>query len=126
MYYVYAAKENADKTEGRGPDIVIANFNHLDDAVAVVKGRGVMGSGDGEVFLCGVFESLQEFKDRMQYPNRGRVTEEKVYGYRKNWLGRWDYGYVDNQDAPKSDPEVEAFKLLRAKLDKKYGESKYE
>ncbi len=107
---IYEATQNSDQTEGRGREIPIGYFDKLEDAVEHVKGKGVMGVGDGEVNEIEVHatvSSLNEF---------GPVTKTKIYGYRKDPTGKWGYGYVDNRDAPTDDPEFKEYLRLKAKF----------
>ncbi|SRR6266540_868876 len=47
----FAAKENADSTEGRGPMVTVGIFTIKDDAYKAIKGHATMGQGDGDVYL---------------------------------------------------------------------------
>lgn len=112
---IYIAKENSDLTEGRGPMRVVGYYTNENAAVAAVKGRGVMGVGDGEVVSVEVLDTYLVDAD---HPHRDHTQfyEIRVYGYRKNWNGKWDYGYVDLRDAPKNDPEYATYIRLQAKF----------
>ena len=100
--FIYVAMENSDLTEGRGHLKAIGYFLIEEDAVKAVKGRGVQGVGDGAVYRCPV----------------GIIgtSGEQIYGYRKNWNGKWGYGWVDNRDAPTNDPEYAEYQRLREKF----------
>ena len=120
---LYLACHNSDLTEGRGGQVGFALFDNEEAAVKAVKGYGVMGVGDGEVYRLGdpekVFSTVEEWKDAGSpkpgvNPQHGRDTH--VYGYRKGWNGKWGYGWVDNRDAPMNDPEYAEFQRLRAKF----------
>lgn len=114
QFSFYEAQQNKDLTEGKGPMIAFALFDNELDAVVAVKGKGVMGVGDGEVskITLNICESIDEYQ---KVVSEFRVVR-KVYGYRKNWQGQWDYGFVDNRDAPTSDPEYSEFLRLQAKF----------
>ncbi len=127
MKKVYAAQENKDKTEGRGPMLTFALFDNLEEAVKAVQDRGVMGFGTGEVSEQTVYSSFTELleatgqvNNKYKTYNSGFTDSKKVYGYRKDWKGQWNYGYVDNRDAPEKDPDYVAYKALQEKLNKKY------
>lgn len=100
----YESQENADRTEGRGPMRAIGHFADIAQAVHFVKGRGVMGVGDGEVV-----------KVHVVFLDDGKVKEvrKKVYGYHRNpRTGGYNYGYLDPNDDPgitieiKDEPDV--------------------
>lgn len=116
MLTVYVATENSDLTEGKGMMVPIGYFLNVDDAVAAVQGRGVMGTGHGEVFAATIFDSFDEWaasEKPRPYPRK------KIWGYRKDWKGAWNYGWVDNRDAPINDPDYETY----IKLKRKFGDS---
>lgn len=87
---LYVARENSDMTEGRGPMRITGIFTREEDAFAKIKGRGVMGVGDGEI--CRV-----ELKDG-KYEVEGYKGMELYWGYRQRPDGRWNNGYVDLRD----------------------------
>lgn len=130
MLKIYRATQNSDTTEGRGHTLTVGFFLSVEDAVTAVKGRGTMGHGDGEVFEIVVFHSYDEFKRMLAHevPNaRANMSlfpydylERKIYGYRKNWLGVFDFGFIDQRDSPKSDPQVQKYIELRDMLREKY------
>lgn len=103
---VYLATRNSDQTEGRGHPLVIGIYTSEDDAVAAVQGQGVMGVGPGDVYSC-------HLNTQVKYLFSG---DNRVYGYREDWAGRWGYGYVDNRDAPSNDPEYEEYLRLKEKF----------
>jgi len=70
MRTIYLARENMDQTEGRGPMITIAAFEEEKDAKKAVKGRGVMGYGDGAVAPLKVYSNFEDWK-------HGKMTEAK-------------------------------------------------
>jgi hypothetical protein len=125
MKQIYIAQENTDKTEGRGHMQMFAAFDNIEAAVEAVQDRGVMGVGTGEVSEWDVYSSFQDFLDEVnptekyvgQYPI---ISSRKVYGYRKDWKDEWNYGYIDNRDAPSKDPDYITYKTLQEKLKKKY------
>jgi hypothetical protein len=115
---VYIATRNSDSTEGRGHDLDIGFFSNLETAVECVKGLGVQGVGDGSVYEATIIEdSPEEFLAKKL--DRWKLHDNKrlIYGYRKDLLGRWRYGYVDNRD--QNDPDVLEFLRLAEKLDVK-------
>lgn len=131
---VYAATHNRDMTEGRGPMVIFAYFDNEAAALEAVRGQGVMGVGDGEVYLVEppkTYSSFQQYKAECKnrpkpgsssMVNLGVVSGDNfklVYGYRKGWDGKWGYGWTDNRDAPTSDPEYKEFLRLSAKFAKK-------
>jgi hypothetical protein len=104
---LYIAAENADMTEGRGPMIVKGLYPTEAQALAKVKGRGVMGYGDGEVYKIELIDGVHE----------GGLLEQGnlVYGYRKTPDGTWGYGFTDLRDY-NEDPEFAEYKRLRDKF----------
>lgn len=120
---LYLATQNSDLTEGKGGMVGIGLFDNEAAAVDAVKGRGVMGVGDGEVFKITdpkkVFHTKDEWvKAGMPKPGISPqyATSKKVYGYRKDWKGNWGYGWVDNRDAPTNDPEYNEYQRLQRKF----------
>lgn len=87
MTKLYIATENSDRTEGRGVLVVTGIYSVPEDALSAVRGRGVMGVGDGEVYEI-PFE---------QGRHKGRLirSEFLYYGYHKFADGTWDYGLTD-------------------------------
>jgi hypothetical protein len=63
MRTIWAARRNADSTEGRGPMIVIGMFEDQQAATRAASGWGVMGVGDGDVEPMIVYESFREYND---------------------------------------------------------------
>lgn len=110
-FIFYEAQRNSDQTEGRGGMVTFGRFRDLEPALEAVKGQGVMGVGDGEIVQV-----------TFSVNSNGIVDEarEKVYGYHKDWTGKWGYGFVDNRDAPVHDPEYQEF----LRLQKKFGGSR--
>lgn len=102
----YEAQENSDMTEGRGHMRAFAIFVEEDDAVQAVKGKGVMGFGDGEVVKV-TYEPMSD----------GTVARraEKVYGYHRAVDGKWRDGYVDDRDFI-ADPEWVEYVRLKNKF----------
>lgn len=62
MKMIYAAQQNADTTEGRGPMVTFAYFTNEKSAKEAVKGRGVMGYGDGEVKVIPLYDSIEDWR----------------------------------------------------------------
>jgi len=108
---IYAAKQNTDTTEGKGWMKTFAYFQNPEDAVEAVKGRGVMGAGDGEVYEVTVSKTLEEWNEH------GPYKETKIYGYHKSITGRWRDGWVDDRDLPHTDPEFAEYVRLKKKFD---------
>lgn len=111
---VYEAQQNSDLTEGRGSMTTIAIFTNLEEAVKAVKGRGVMGVGDGEVLETKVYESAQDIDDN----GRLYASRIRVYGYRQRPDGKWDTGYLDFRDL-NGDPEYVEYMRLKKKFEGK-------
>lgn len=111
---VYEAQENSDQTEGRGPMRTIAIFTTLEQAVKAVKGRGVMGVGDGEVLETDVYERAEDIAEN----GRLYASRRRVYGYRKRPDGKSDYGYLDFRDLT-ADPEYAKYLELKKKFEGK-------
>lgn len=124
MNYFYRATQNSDLTGGKGHNVTIACFDNEEAAVEAVRGRGVMGVGDGTVYRVPVFSSYDEVREILteQEAARGRradfatLREELVWGYRRDWAGQWGYGWADNRDAPVNDPEYAEFLRLQKKF----------
>lgn len=112
---IYIATENADRTEGRGPMKEIGYYTNEEAAIAAVRGRGVMGAGDGEVIKVQVHD---EFQVDPHHPRRGlaQFYPIRIWGYRQGWDGKWGYGYIDNRDAPVNDPEYQTYVRLKKKF----------
>lgn len=118
---VYAATHNSDQTEGRGHTVVRAYFTNYDEAVKAVKGQGVMGYGDGEVYyvelLPQVYDTFEEYKANLPKKANKEMGFNKdtlVYGYHQNWQGKWVHGPVE--DAPVNDPDFKEYMRLKAKF----------
>lgn len=112
--HVFEARINADSTEGRGPMIVIGIFSDAGEAVMAVKGRGVQGVGDGEVYERKVFDTLEQWRNAK--PENGRIDagHRLVYGYRQDAGGTWGWGYADLRDDPKTQhPEYAEYLRLK-------------
>jgi len=58
---IYLARENTDKTEGKGPNITFAAFLKKEDADLAVSGHGVQGIGPGSVSELTVYHSFEEY-----------------------------------------------------------------
>jgi len=102
---IYIAKVNSDLTEGRGPMKIIGYYEDEQEACDAVKGKGVMGVGDGEITSV--------------HLNVINPKEELVYGYHRSGrgiLGEWRYGWVDGRDLPKHDPEYIEYLRLKEKF----------
>lgn len=110
---IYEATQNSDLTEGKGGMVTIAFFDNLEEAVNCVKGRGVMGVGDGEVFEIVIHSKVPDLN------KYGRETKNKIYGYRKDLTGKWGYGYVDNREQEKirNDPDYQTYLQLKRKFE---------
>lgn len=83
MKSLFIATHNSDMTEGRGYITPVGIFEKVGDAREAIKGWGVMGVGNGEVYNIPLFESLDEyeqFKDKYKWGFFGfdnKVKEEK-------------------------------------------------
>lgn len=106
---IFVAKENSDQTEGRGPMRTIGYFDNLKDAYAAVKGRGVMGVGDGEIYCA----------DMNQNP--ANYSELQIYGYH-GWASMWGPD-MDEEPAASSnahdlkDPDYRMYLALKARYE---------
>lgn len=123
MTDLYLATHNSDRTEGKGHAVGFAIFDNEAAAVRAVRGMGVMGVGDGDVYR--LLDPTQVFSTYDEWVEAGKpspginpsyANTERVYGYRKDWRGRWGYGWVDNRDAPVNDPEYKEYKRLQEKF----------
>lgn len=106
MSDLYIATENSDLTEGRGHTTVTGLYTDPKLAVDAVRGRSVMGVGDGDVYLI-------ELDETGSYKGSLFKRENLFYGYRKGPNGRWGHGYTDHE----LDPEWETY----VRLQKKFG-----
>lgn len=115
---LYVVKQNSDLTEGRGSMRPIGYFDDIEDAVAFAQGKGVMGSGPGEVYQIKVLAKGEWTPGPLKAGNRKPFEEVQVYGYRKGRNGNYGYGYVDLRDQPdpKNDPEYSEYLRLRKKF----------
>ena len=68
---LYIATENSDLTEGRGHTVVTGIYTDPDVAVKAVRGRNVMGVGDGDVYEVELVNGSWN----------GELYENKYYGY---------------------------------------------
>lgn len=114
---LYVVKQNSDLTEGRSMR-PIGYFDDIEDAVAFAQGKGVMGSGPGEVYQIKVLAKGEWTPGPLKAGNRKPFEEVQVYGYRKGRNGNYGYGYVDLRDQPdpKNDPEYSEYLRLRKKF----------
>lgn len=117
---LYYAARNSDSTEGKGGDVIIGIYRTEDEAEAAVKGKGVMGVGDGSIYIKQTLP-FEEYGFAVGFGALDKPVSftrlfKQVYGYRRNWLGEWDYGWLDLRDAPTSDPEYEEFMRLQRKF----------
>ena len=99
---------NSDSTEGRGHMVCIGRYENEQQAYEHIKGKGVMGVGDGDVELVQYFKTDDGFD---------KVTT-KVYGYRKDWNDNWGTGWLDWRDMPDDDPEFAEYIRLKKKFNK--------
>ena len=115
-FHYYEVLGNQDQTEGKGPMVIKRRCQTEEAAVTWAhsdEGRdecGVMGHGFGEVVFIG-----------LQRLDGGSVNVErtKVWGYRQDWKREWNYGYIDNRDAPTNDPDYKDYLRLKAKFEGK-------
>lgn len=87
MLKIYAAQQNADLQEGRGPMVPKGYFTQLSDAETFAKTLpGVMGVGHGEVIAIEVCEELADHpawtKERLRESALAKLTvaERKALG----------------------------------------------
>jgi hypothetical protein len=99
---IYAAKINSDQTEGRGPMMVKSYHQTTEGAYDAVKGQGVMGVGDGEI-------------DEIIVPELGTSSCRNIYGYHRNWRGKWVHGWVDEDSLPPQEEAADYQKYLELK-----------
>jgi len=76
MKTIFAARQNADGMEGRGPMIPIAHFTKEEDAKACAKGKGVMGVGDGDVIELPLFDNMKDYTDYKSGEARKRALSK--------------------------------------------------
>lgn len=114
---VYIATFNSDQTEGKGVPIVKAIFSKEEYAVASIMDEGVMGVGTGDVYAVEVQERPVLVRGSA-YSSDTYVFHAKnqVWGYRRNWAGKWGYGWIDLRDAPTDDPEYTEYLRLKEKF----------
>jgi hypothetical protein len=109
---VYEVMKNIDQTEGRGPMVSAALLS--DEAEAVEYAKKLLNKyiGGAEVWKVDVFESAAEVLEHL--PNR-----VKIFGYRRDRVGKWGYGYLDNRETLplERDPEYQEY----VRLSKIYG-----
>lgn len=104
----YVASENSDQTEGRGPMKDTSAWETEQEAYAACIGRGVMGVGNGEVIEVSLLKKTDE-------PGL-EIVRRKVYGYGKDWTGKWSYHWLDQRDAPTEDAEFKEYMRLKEKF----------
>lgn len=119
MKMIYLATRNSDQTEGRGRTEVFAAFTRLEDAILAVKGQGVMGQGDGEVYAIfdkpRVFESYDAWVEAKKPTPGWSISDASVvYGYHRDWQGNWKHGLVES--APLDDPDYLKYLELKQKF----------
>jgi hypothetical protein len=65
MKMIYAAQQNADTTEGRGPMVTFAYFTNEKSAKRSRQEPRVMGyEGDGEVKVIPLYDSIEDWRKR--------------------------------------------------------------
>jgi hypothetical protein len=122
MKIIYEVTQNSDLTEGRGHQLTVGLFSDLVLAVKMAQGRGVMGHGTGDVHEVQIYDTETEFKELAKDFSSIGHYRKLIYGYRKDWMGRWNYGFVDNRDAPAiKDPDYEKYIELQKRLINRYG-----
>lgn len=111
---LYVIKGNDDQTEGRGRTVDREIYTNLEVASKRVvspeakRKWGVMGVSDLDLWV----RVMVAHDDHTV-----EVSEEKLYGYRKDWKGNWNHGWLDNRDAPVDDPDYAEW----LRLNKKFG-----
>lgn len=113
----YEVLGNRDQTEGKGGYDVKRTY--LDEYRAVGwaesdeghRELGVMGHGPaGEVVRV-------DIEDHGTLDGQVSIRRTKVWGYRKDWTNRFNYGYIDLRDAPTADPEYDEYVRLKTKFE---------
>lgn len=114
MEHIYKVTQNTDLVEGKGRQATIAFLSNELAAVTVVGNlaKNMGGGTSAEIREVPVFDT---YADWSAYDGRP-ATGQRVWGYRKNWKGQWDEGWVDNRDAPMNDPEYAEFQRLLKKF----------
>lgn len=117
----YEVQGNRDQTEGKGGMVVKKVFDTEDNAVLWAdspegrKACGVMGGSPGEVIRVTLIANVVNTTPR--FPGELTLDRQKVWGYRKDWLDKWGYGYMDLRDKPDKDPEWPEFVRLKTKFE---------
>jgi hypothetical protein len=106
MMNVWKLTDNLDKTEGRGPTVVKGIFST--EEAAHDANRDVEGTMGNPPQYAGDIWRVEL--------NTMPMVEEKVFGYRKDWVGRWGHGWLDLRDQPDKDPEWDEYQRLRRKF----------
>jgi len=112
VFIQYVVMGNSDQTEGRGGYVDREAFTTIEAAHdCIMTGRwGVQGfKGDGEIV---------ERKWRVIDGIKWQADDVTIWGYRTNWQGKRDRGWLDNRDAPTEDPEFEEYVRLAKKFGK--------
>lgn len=83
---IYLCKHNSDLQEGRGGMTTFAQTTDYVEAVKKVKGHGVMGVGDGEVYEVTVAAG-RESSERLVYMTRWQDKNKPWYahGFPRVW-----------------------------------------
>jgi hypothetical protein len=105
--YVWVVRQNSDLTEGRGVMVDVGVYETEEAAYEANKNiAGVMGhpptlGGDIWKIKLGV------------YP----LEQEKIFGYRQDWNGKFNQGWLDLRDKPNpEDPDWIEYERLRDKF----------
>ena len=116
VFQYFVVMGNVDQTEWRGGMAPKKPFGKLEDAVKWADSPeghsacGVMGYGPGNV-------EMHTFFDR----GDGTLDQDvvRIWGHRRGLTGKWNYGYVDNRDAPVNDPDFQEYLRLKQKFESK-------
>lgn len=118
---IFEVRENSDRTEGRGTMETVAFFDSFEAAFDVARGRGVMGAGDGEIFLHAngsksgrVFSSKAEF-DSCVGVGATAPNGERLYS-RHGLAGKYFHitANITEEERVACDPHYAEYLRLRA------------
>lgn len=110
---LYDAMVNADSTEGRGPMRSVGLFTDEMDAFRAIKGKGPMGCSNGDIWRVTIVRTADEAKKL-----GGTSKREQIYGYGRDWDGKWREHWFDGRDKPDQDPEFSDYLRLKRKFEK--------
>lgn len=73
---IYLAQVNSDSTEGRGAMVTIGAFLSESNTRVAVRGKGVMGIGNGEVKPLQVFDGLDAWRSEQEEEIKSRALRK--------------------------------------------------